>query len=86
MPIDERLPQEAEARDSIERIIDDLRKKGLRDDEILKSLEDLLRNQEISEEDYAKAKELLKARDDAEDHEENERKEAERLFGVDFIK
>jgi len=54
-----------------------LRGQGLEDEEIIKSLEQMVQEGKLSPEELEHAKNLL---------EENERKDAERLFGLEFVK
>jgi hypothetical protein len=65
----------------IEEILNDLKNQGLSDEEIISSLEKMLEEQKITEEDFAKAKELL-----LNVKEEMNKEEAQKLFGLDFIK
>lgn len=52
--------------DKIEVIVKDLKAKGLKGDEIIKALEQLVQEQKLTEEELEKAKEILKEREDAE--------------------
>lgn len=52
--------------DKIEVIVKDLKSKGLKGDEIIKALEQLVQEQKLTEEELEKAKEILKEREDAE--------------------
>lgn len=52
--------------DKIEVIVKDLKGKGLKGDEIIKALEQLVQEQKLTEEELEKAKEILKEREDAE--------------------
>jgi hypothetical protein len=61
----------------LEKLIEELRGKGLEDEEIIKSLEQMVQEGKLSPEELDHAKNLL---------EENERKDAERLFGLEFVK
>lgn len=64
----------------IEEIIEEFKGKGLKDEEILVELQKLVEEGKMSEEDLAKAKELLEKA-----NEMDERKDAEDLFGVKFV-
>ena len=61
----------------LEKVIEELRGQGLEDEEIIKSLEQMVQEGKLSPEELEHAKNLL---------EENERKDAERLFGLEFVK
>ena len=52
--------------DKIEVIVKDLKGKGLKGDEIIKALEQMVQEQKLTEEELEKAKEILKEREDAE--------------------
>lgn len=60
----------------LEKVVEELRGKGLEDEEILQALEQMVQEGKLSPEDLEHAKNLLQ---------ENERKDAERLFGLEFI-
>lgn len=62
---------------NIEELVENLKKQGLANDEILKALEQMVQEGQITEEDLEKAKALLEG---------EERKEASDLFGVDLTK
>lgn len=62
---------------NIEELVENLKKQGLANDEILKALEQMVQEGQITEEALEKAKELLEG---------EERKEASDLFGVDITK
>ncbi len=64
----------------IEELVKNLKENGSSDEEIRKVVDDLLARGEITEEDKAKAGELLKA------YEAEERKKASELLGVDLTK
>ena len=64
----------------IEEIIEEFKGKGLKDEEILVELQKLVEEGKMSEEDLAKAKELLEKA-----NEMDKRKDAEDLFGVKFV-
>lgn len=62
---------------NIEELVENLKKQGLANDEILKALEQMVQEGQITEEDLEKAKAMLEG---------GERKEASDLFGVDLTK
>ena len=61
----------------MEKLIEELRDRGLKDEEIIPALEELAQEGKLSPEELEEAKKLL---------EENEEQEAEKLFGLKFIK
>lgn len=61
----------------MEKLIEELRDRGLKDEEIIPALEKLAQEGKLSPEELEEAKKLL---------EENEEQEAEKLFGLKFVK
>lgn len=70
---EERVEQEV----NIEELVAEFKKQGLANDEILRALEEMLKEGKITEEDFAKAKDMLEG---------EERDTASDLFGVDIRK
>lgn len=64
---------------SIEEIVKGLKEQGLGEEEAMSALKEMLEKGEITEEDFQKALEMLKSSEDDE-----ERKLAEKLYGMDF--
>lgn len=61
----------------MEKLIEELRNRGLKDEEIIPALEKLAQEGKLSPEELEEAKKLL---------EESEEQEAEKMFGMKFIK
>ncbi len=61
----------------MDKLIEELRARGLKDEEIIPALEDLAQEGKLSPEELEEAKKLL---------EQDEEQEAEKLFGLKFIK
>ena len=70
---EERVEQEV----NIEELVAEFKKQGLANDEILRALDEMLKEGKITEEDFAKAKDMLEG---------EERDTASDLFGVDIRK
>ena len=64
---------------SIEEIVKGLKEQGLGEEEAMAALQEMLEKGEITEEDFQKAVEMLKTSE-----EDEERKLAEKLYGMDF--
>ena len=64
---------------NIEEIVKGLKEQGLGEEEAKAALQEMLDKGEITEEDFKKAMELLAASE-----EDEERKLAEKLYGMDF--
>lgn len=64
---------------SIEEIVKGLKEQGLGEEEAMAALKEMLEKGEITEEDFQKAMEMLKSSE-----EDEERKLAEKLYGMDF--
>lgn len=75
----EELVEEAPKID-IEEILKSLKEEGLSDEEIDKALKTMVEEGKIGEDDYVKAHELL------ENGANEEKAEAEKLFGLKFVK
>lgn len=62
---------------AMEKLIEELRNRGLRDEEIIPALERLAQEGKLSPEELEEAKKLL---------DKEEEQEAEKLFGLKFVK
>lgn len=67
----------------IEKVIEDLKAQNLTDEQILSSLEQMLQEGKITDEDLERARQMLGG--NPEPNEEDERNEASKLFGLKFI-
>lgn len=70
----------------IEKLIADLKAQGLEEEQILSSLEQMAQEQKITPEDFEKAKQLLGLidKDDTQQHENDDKAQASKLFGLKF--
>lgn len=70
----------------IEKLIADLKAQGLEEEQILSSLEQMAQEQKITPEDFEKAKQLLGLidKDDTQQHENDNKAQASKLFGLKF--
>ena len=69
----------------LEKLIADMREQGADDDQILKSLEEMVQEGKISAEEYEHAKGLLHAGEDIYEDEEKEKAKASELFGLKLV-
>ena len=68
----------------LEKLIAEMREKGADDNQILEALGKMVEEGKISEEELEHAKGLLHAGEDIEEDEEEERKRASKLFGLEL--